>query len=662
MAAARASFERAVTFLRSGDAGMAEKICRAALDDYPDDVNFLSVLGAALTQLGRPNQAEKALQRAVSVDPTYAKAHEELGAALIAQRRFEESLGPLRSALRLDPGLESAEIKLSHALLALGRRDEARVAFDGFLNRSPHRRRLAIAAEDYREGRLEEAETVCREILRLDPKEVSAIRLLGLIALRVEHYRDAAILLQQAVALAPDYRAAWLDLGRARTELYELDEAIECAQRAIDLAPERASGYIGLGNALARSSRTEEAIAAYEKAAGLQPAQAGTYLGLGNVLKTVGRQADAISAYRAGIRLRPTFAELYWSLSNLKTFRFEADEVKAMQGALEDPELPGEDVVHFCFALGKHYDDIADYDRAFELYDRGNRVRRAMESYDPVQTELIGRRIRAVFTRELLERSAGAGHPGVRPIFIVGLPRSGSTLLEQILASHSLVETTHELPEAGRLVRFVDRQRVGGKTYPEAVASLSPEMFAELGQRYDRETARYRSGAPVFVDKMPNNFALVGLLHLALPNARFINARRDPLDTCLSCYKQLFARGQSFTYDLLELGEYYLEYERMIEHWRDALPGQVLDVHYEDVVSNTESEIRRILDYCGLPWEDNCLRFYETERPIRTASSEQVRQPIYRNAVGQWRHYEAHLGPLIETLAPFTRRVTRRLP
>jgi hypothetical protein len=269
-----------------------------------------------------------------------------------------------------------------------------------------------------------------------------------------------------------------------------------------------------------------------------------------------------------------------------------------------------------------------------------------------VNTDQIGERIRKVFSPALVGRLQGAGFADVAPIFIIGLPRSGSTLIEQILASHSQVEATHELPEGGRLVRFIDRQRIGGRTYPEAVLEFSATALSEIGRRYERETRRYRSGKPRFIDKMPNNFATVGLLALAMPHARFINARRDPRDTCLSCYKQLFARGQSFSYDLMELGDYYVEYQRMIDHWQAVLPGRVLDVQYESVVADLEGQARRLLEFCGLPWEDACLRYYATERAVRTASSEQVRRPIYGDAIGVWRHYEAELAPLLDVLAP----------
>ena len=327
-----------------------------------------------------------------------------------------------------------------------------------------------------------------------------------------------------------------------------------------------------------------------------------------------------------------------------------------MQRQLESPGLSDEARAQFSFALGKALEDRGEYARAFEQYDRGNRTRRKLESYDPVQTEVINERIRAVFDAEFLARHAGSGDTDPSPIFIVGLPRSGSTLIEQILASHSQVDATHELPEVGRLILQINRESRDKITYPEAVRDFDDEAWAKLGRSYIDATRQYRRDAPRFLDKKPNNFASIGLLSLALPNARFINARRHPLDTCLSCYKQLFARGQPFTYDLVEIGEYYLEYDRMMAHWSAVLPDRVLDVQYEDVVADLEGQVRRMLVFCGLSWEDACLRFYETERAIRTASSEQVRRPIYDSSIGVWRHYESELAPLIDVLAPILAR------
>lgn len=649
---ARATFERAVDFLRAGDAPMTERITRAALADYPDETNFLTLLGAAMTRQGKIAEGIPFLRRAIEVEPDYAKAHEQLGEALLAIGDVENGIESLRRALELNPAFDAAQFTLGKILLQLGREQEAKDVFDAFMRQQPHRQRLAEAAELHRLGNYEGAEKIYREILRSDPKNVTAMRLLAMLASKLEQYRDAVVLLKQVIALAPAYHGARLDLGHALVEAHDLDEAVATYEEAIRLEPRNYNAHVGLANALARSSKTESAVDAYQTAIECNPDVAGTYLGLGNVLKTLGRQAEAIAAYRNGIAIRPNFSELYWSLSNLKTFRFRDDEVEAMRTLLAGDDIGDDHVVHLSFALGKACEDAGDYDAAFGHYARGNRVRRMQESYDPVHTEDIGVRVREVFSREFIAGAEGHGHAGVRPIFIVGLPRSGSTLLEQILASHPLVEATHELPEGGRLVRFIDRHRKQRDRYPDALRHLPPEIFTTLGKRYDDETKRYRAGAPYFIDKMPNNFANLGLLAASLPDALFINAMRDPLDTCLSCYRQLFARGQSFTYDIEELGLYYLEYRRMMDHWHEVLPGKVLDVRYESVVEDLEGQVRRLLAHCALPWDDACLEFHNTERAIRTASSEQVRQPIYKDAVG----YSARFGPAIdglrEVLAP----------
>jgi tetratricopeptide (TPR) repeat protein len=653
---ARATFDRAVSFLRGGNAAMTEQIVRAALRDYPGEVNFLTLLGASLTRQGRPEDAEDCLRQVVDGNPEHAKSHEQLGETLLLLGRPGEAIELFRRAVELDPALDATLLKLGQTLLGVGREAEAKEAMESFLRRKPHRRRLAQAAELHRNGNYKEAEKIYRDILTEDPDNVSAMRMLALLAMKLEHYRDAVVLLKQVVRLAPDFRVALLDLGRAQTELHELQEALATIERAIALDPDSYGGYIALANALARSSRTAEAVGAYRRAAELRPEIPGTYLGLGNVLKTLGHQHEAIEAYRKGISIQPGFAELYWSLSNLKTFRFKADEIEAMKAELAKPDLGEGATVHFCFALGKSCEDAGDYTEAFRYYDRGNRLRRAQENYDPVQTDDIGERIRAVFSKEFLVQRAGGGYADLHPIFIVGLPRSGSTLIEQILASHPDVEATHELPEGGRLIRFIDKRKAGRQHYPETASGFSAADFTALGKRYDEETRRYRTGAAYFIDKMPNNFANLGLLSLILPNALFINAMRDPMDTCLSCYKQLFARGQSFSYDIEDLGCYYLEYRRMMDHWHAVLPGWILDVHYEDVVGDLPGQVERLLEYCGLAWHDACLDFHNTKRAVRTASSEQVRQPIYTDAVGHWQKFGNSLKLLEEILEPLRTR------
>jgi len=641
-----------VTFLRAGDGVMAEQLCRDALVEYPGEPNLLSLLGAALNRQGRGPEAEPLLRRALEEEPGYAKGHEELGRSLLQLGRLDEAIERFQKALDLDPKLQSAQLALVNALSDAGRGEEAEALLQSFLRADPARERIAQAAVHQRAGRLEQAEALYREVLERDPKNVEALRLLALVAMQTEHYGQAEQLLKRAVDIAPDYVAGWIDLSRAQLERLDLPAARASIERAAQLNPRSANVQIHLANVEARSGRHLDAIESYRRATELSPALPAGYLGLGNTLKTVGRQAEAIASYRRATVLRPELSEAWWSLSNLKTFRFEDADVDTMERQLEAGKLSDEARVQFSFALAKAREDRGEYARAFALYDRGNRTRRALENYDPIQTEMINEKIVDVFTAEFLARHAGRGHPDPAPIFIVGLPRSGSTLIEQILASHSQVDATHELPEAGRLIQRINRDRVDRIAYPEAVRDFSDEAWAALGRSYIEQTRQYRRDAPRFIDKMPNNFASIGLLSLALPNARFINTRRHPLDTCLSCYRQLFARGQPFTYDLLELGEYYLQYDRMMAHWHAVLPGRVLDVQYESVVADQEAQTRRLLDFCGLPWEDPCLRYYETERAIRTASSEQVRRPIYTSSMGLWRHYTRELAPLIEILQP----------
>ena len=649
---ARATFGRAVEFLRAGDAPMTERITRAALEDYPGETNFLALLGAALLRQGKPQDALKHLREAVALEPEYAKGHEQLGEALLALNRPEEAADSLRRALEIDPGFEAAQLKLGQLLLRLGREDEATAVLEAFIRQKPHREKLARAAELHRTGKHAEAEVIYREILRVDPQNVTAIRLLAMVAMKLEQYRDAVVLLKKALELAPDYTAARLDLGTAQMELGRFEEAVQTIRAVIRVEPRNFAALMGLASALARAHNTEEAVGVYERGIECRPELAAGYLGLGNVLRTLGDYERSVEAYRTGIAKKPEAAEMYWSLSNLKTFRFRDDEVAVMQELIAKGGLEAIDEVHLSFALGKAMEDAGDYAAAFEHYDHGNQLRRMQEHYDPVHTEDINRRIRAVFTREFIAQKQELGYRGVKPIFIVGLPRSGSTLLEQILSSHPKVEATFELSEGGRMVRYIERKAGGRERYPEAFAAVPDDLVAELGRWYDDETRRYRSGAPYFIDKMPNNFANIGLLALALPEAIFIDARRDPVDTCLSCYKQLFARGQPFTYDLEELGLYYLDYRRMMAHWDEVLPGRVLCVRYEDVVDDLETQVRRILAHCGLPWDEACLDFFNTKRPVRTASSEQVRQPLYRDSIGVASRYGDALDALRETLSP----------
>lgn len=659
----RGRFNEIMDLVERGEYAHAEGLCRALLQRHPGDVNVLGLRGAVQVKLNRLEEAEKTLRQTIRLAPTFAKPHEDLGHVLLELGRPGEAADALRNAVRLDPNLDRAWLDLGQALARLGFGQEADEAFEKSFDLNPERKNLAHAAEHHKAGRFEEAEKVYRIILRDNPKNVDAIRMLGRIALVAKRHGDAERLFQRAVELAPDFSGALSDLARLYKEQSRFDEAIECCERVVALEPSNAQSHFQLAGTLAPGALTYRALEAYKKAIELHPRFAGAHLGLGHTLKTVGRQEEAIAAYRECIRLRPDNGESYWSLANLKTYRLSDEDVAAMERSLARDDLTDQSRVNFLYSMAKAHEDRGEFGRAWGYYEQGNGIQRRNERYDPVQTEVLHDAVIEVFDERLLHEKSGEGNTDASPIFIIGLPRSGSTLIEQILASHSVVEGTSELPYVGRVATSLSRNRADGVNYPQAVRELSGEHFRRLGSDYlDLARLHRAEGKPRFIDKMPNNFPAVGFLHLVLPNATIIDARRHPLDSCLSCYRQLFAKGQTFTYDLIDIGEYFLEYERMMDHWNAVLPGKVLTVQYEELVRDFDGQVRRLLEHCGLPFEEACLRFYETDRPVRTASSEQVRQPIHSRSIGFWRNYDDRLDQLKEVLEPSLQRYARYLP
>ncbi len=658
--APKAVFNEAIGLINAGELVAAEARCRAALAQFPRDVNIQALLGALLVKADRREEAESLLREVIAAAPSFAKPAEDLGYLLLQSGRPADALPFLERATRLDPALDRAWFSLGKALALLGRGKDADAAFEKSFELSPERRLMALAAEHQKEGRLEEAERIYRRVLRDNPRNVDALRLLALIAMKADQPDDAEALLLRAIEIAPDFVLALLDLGQLRKDQDRFGEALDCFDRVIALDPEKPQAHYLRAATLARASFTEQAIAAYRSCLAIRPAHIGALLGLGHVLKAMGDYAGAVASYQACMREAQDFGETYWSLANLKTYRFDDATVAEMEQRAGDQGDNFQSEVNFLFALGKAYEDRGDYDRAWEYYRRGNETQRAQVRYDPVQAEVMNDRLVEVFSAAFVERLCGAGDPDSSPIFILGLPRSGSTLLEQILASHTEVEGTSELPYVGRLATSLNLNRKDGVNYPEAMRELAAANVAALGHEYlARARMHRRSGAPRFIDKMPNNFPNVGLIALILPNAKIVDARRHPLDACLSNYRQLFAKGQNFTYDLTEIGEYYLQYQRLMDHWDRVLPDRVLTVQYEDVVTDFEAQVRRLLDFCGLSWQDACLRFYESDRPVRTPSAEQVRQPIYDRSIGHWKHYERHLAELIEVIAPIRDRYRR---
>ena len=497
-----------------------------------------------------------------------------------------------------------------------------------------------------RTKQLDDAVAVFQSVLKRNPDSVNAMRYLAVCYWQGKtKLDDAEALLRRATQLAKDYLGAWLILGALLLERNKNVEAIAAYQQATKLKPKNPESWAGLGSAFSVAMYPDKSVEAYAKSIELNPKVAGVQMGYAHALKTVGRQADALIAYRAAIAAKPDFGEVYWSMANLKIFKFEPQELEDMQQQLQREDLSESADIHFRFALGKAFEDEKEYDKAWHHYHTGNQRQRMTVAHEPIEMENRHAAVKAVFNRDFIAERANQGFDAADAILIVGLPRSGSTLVEQILASHSQVEGTAELPVLGKLSQSIGRYRTDGVAYPEAVSQLRKKDLRAYGQQYIEESRRYRvTDKPIFTDKLPNNFPFVGLMHLILPNTKVINARRHPFDSCLGGYKQLFGQGQNFTYDMLDLAHYYKQYDAMMKYWHDVLPGKVLDVHYEVTVTDLESQVRRILDHCGLPFEESCVRFHETERAVKTASSEQVRQPIYTGALGTWRRYEKHLG------------------
>ena len=498
---------------------------------------------------------------------------------------------------------------------------------------------LMEAALALAENRLPDAEPRLRAYLRQDPFNVAAIRMMAELAARIGRLGDAEKLLRRALELAPEFNAARANLATVLHRMHRSQEAIAELDRLMLLEPEN-SGHANLKAAASgRIGEYEEALRLYDRVLAQHPRHAKVWMSKGHILKTLGRQAEAVDAYRRALELAPGLGEAWWSLANLKTVRFADADVAAMEAAAARDDLADEDRFHLDFALGKALEDRGAHDRSFHRYDSANRLRRAHQPYDAAETSAAVDRQIALLTPAFLAARAGQGHDAPDPIFVLGMPRAGSTLIEQVLASHSWVEGTMELPDMPQLLR--QAEKLGG------VAALTPEQRAELGRQYlERTQIQRKTGKPFFIDKLPNNWLHTGFIHLILPNATIIDARRNPLSCCFSNFKQHFARGQAFSYSLSDMGRYYADYVRLMDHVDSVLPGRVIRVFHEDMLDDSDASIRRLLEACGLPFEEACLRFWETERAVRTASSEQVRRPIFRDGADAWQAYDAHLDPL----------------
>lgn len=636
----------------------ALETAQGLLQSFPGSGGAGQIMGAALRRLGRPKEALSVLKPLVVRLPQAAPLHHEAGLCYGALGQGDLATEHLQRAVAIDPSYSDAWRSLGNQLVLAGDTAGSILALQRHIATSTQHPELINAAELLEQGKLADAEPLIRAILRDNPADVSAMRLLADLGIRVNQLKDARHLLERCLELAPNYHLARHNYATLLMQRQELPAALEQAAKLLSVDPRDPNYLLLKGSILVRLGEHPEALEIYETVLKHYPRQAGPQLNYGHTLKTVGRLDEAIAAYRRAIELNPGMGEAYWSLANLKTFRFSQQEMDAMKSAVTTRGGEAGDQAHLAFALGKALEDQQQYDESFRYYQRGNAVRRIGHRFDPRKNLYNTARQLHTCTAEFFAARSGWGCPARDPIFVVGLPRAGSTLLEQILASHSQVEGTAELPDVIALSRRLggaSRAQPAGR-YPEVLTELPAAKFAEMGQGYLDSTGIQRGDRPFFIDKMPNNFLHIGLIHLMLPNARIIDARRHPMAGCFAGFKQLFAQGQTFTYDLKDIGYYYRNYVKIMDHWDEVLPGRVLRVQYEDMVLDTEAQIRRVLDYCELPFEETCLRFYETERAVRTPSSEQVRQPIFTGGLEQWRHFEQHLDPLKKALGPLLER------
>jgi len=617
----------------------------AAVPDQRDALLFVAIAQRYLRQIP---DALKTLAVLESHHPRFSRLHEERGRCFVELKQAQPAIESFLLAVNINHALPGSWRMLEGLYRMTNEAGNAQTAAShvATLQRLPQE--VVVATGLFADGDLDAAESLVRGFLLKHGDHIEAMRLLARIGVAHKVFDDAELLLAAVLHIAPDYRLARQEYAGVLVEMHKYQDAGRELDRLMKVDPDnrtlralRAACTVGLGE-------HERAIDLYRGLLQGAPSDARLHLSIAHALKTLGQTQGAIDEYRAAAACRRDFGDAYWSLANLKTYRFTGDEQGQIRQALAAPSTEAADRYHMYFALGKALEDSGDYGESFRYYTLGNELKRAECRYRAELIETNTQQQIKVCTREFFASRMGWGTPERDPVFIVGLPRSGSTLLEQILASHSQVEGTQELSNIQQTVKGL-RGREGDYSnprYPRVLAETDADEFRRLGEQYLAATRVYRTGKPFFIDKMPNNFRHIGLIHLMLPNARIIDARREPMACCFSNFKQLFANGQEFTYSIDDIARYYRTYLELMAHWHSVLPGRVLRVLHEDVVDDLEGNVRRILEFCGLEFEPECVEFHKTKRSVRTASSEQVRQEIYREGLDQWKHFEPWLGPL----------------
>lgn len=632
---------------------MAGRLTEAAetlsvvLSEAPGQVDALYAASVCARYSKDYAAADSFLSRLFEAVPEYGRGYQELGYLRRETGDLPAARAAFQRATRYNPSL-IASWQAQAELFGASHPEAARQAAAQAERLQALPREVLAVTNLIAEGKILKAEALCRSFLQHHPRHVEAIRLLAEIGVQLGILDDAEFLLESAAEFEPENIQVRLDYIQVLRKRQKFEQALEQARRLYEAAPDNALFKSHFAIESMQTGNYERALSLFEEILDDQPDDPLVLTSRGHALKTMGRHDDAVASYRRAVAVKPDHGDAWYGLANLKTFNFLADETNTMEREEARGNLALSDRVHLCFALGKAHEDAQRYAEAFAFYERGNALKCAQTRYTPEHMEEEFAAQKRHCSAALMETRAEGGHAAPDPIFIVGLPRAGSTLLEQVLASHSQVDGTLELPNILSLAhRLRGRNKLKDRDrYPRILGEISAEDREKLGAEYIEMTRIHRADAPFFTDKMPNNFRHIGLIKMILPNARIIDARREPMACCFSGFKQLFAEGQEFTYGLDEVGRYYRGYVDLMRHWDEVLPGEILRVQYEDVVADLENQVRRILDFCGLPFEEACVEFHKTDRAVRTASSEQVRQPINTAGLEQWRHFESNLDPL----------------
>tara|TARA_R110002096_G_scaffold154_14_gene829 strand:+ start:9513 stop:11501 length:1989 start_codon:yes stop_codon:yes gene_type:complete len=637
----------------------ALRCLEAILDTAPENPEALYMSAVCHRYLGDQAAALAVLGELKRLQPEHGRAYQEEGHNYRDLGKANEALLAYTRACRFNPALEASWRGQQAILEHRGMHTQARqVALE--IERLALLPKPLIAVTDLlAQGRILKAEDICRRFLQKAPRHVEGMRLLAAIGMRLGVLEDAEFLLESAARLEPDNDSVRVDLIQVLRKRQKFERARDEAQALLQKSPDNPQFKSLYAIESMQTGDYETALRSFDEVLAKVPGDPGTLTSKGHALKTRGDYDAAVASYQAALSSQPGHGEAYYSLANLKVYSFSDSEVTAMEQQVQaSNDLPHMDRIYLHYALGKAYEDRQDFKQSFDCYARGNQLKKVQSRYDADQMSSDLAAQRNICTAEFFAAREGFGDRAADPIFILGLPRAGSTLLEQILSSHSQVDGTLELPNILSLSQRLRRmgRGEGSAPYPENLSELSPQQCIQFGQEFLRDTRIHRQGAPFFIDKMPNNFRHIGLIRLILPNAKVIDARRHPMACCFSAFKQLFAEGQEFTYSLADVGKYYRDYLQLMDHWDDVLPGFVLRVSNEEVVENLELQVRRILEFCKLPFETSCLEFYRTQRNIRTPSSEQVRQPVNRSGLDYWRNYEPWLAPLKDSLGDAIRR------